>query len=402
MYLTLIVVISVIVLFFICFEVFYYSREKSPCKILPEFRTNWEITKSEHICKYSCKIPIKNFSHTYEATVRDIRPSLRVLAKSELPEDLDVKVKITPLYEDAREDGYWVAYIITPTNELDIKLDIIFDGNIDRINELHAIVIHLDYEIYSRRNLENHFTEIILAPHQEVNATLAPVEDDESIIYPIKTHLITDSDNMVDIVTRYVSKIAQPGDIVCMAESVVAITQHRYKHPLEVKPGWWARRLCYLIPNVGSLSSRYGMQTAIDEVGLLRMLLAIGVGAFFKLFGISGWLYRIAGMQSELIDDVTGTMAPFDKYIVMGPQNSQKLVDNIKAKTGLEAAVVDVNDIKRAFILACTSGVDKQKLIKQILNNPLGNSTQQTPIVLVRNKTLYQKEIKYHDQSCSV
>ncbi|PKL75833.1 MAG: F420-0:Gamma-glutamyl ligase, partial [Candidatus Melainabacteria bacterium HGW-Melainabacteria-1] len=188
-----------------------------------------------------------------------------------------------------------------------------------------------------------------------------------------------------EVVAKYVSPVAQEGDIVVMAESVVAITQRRYLIPDEhVKPGFWASRLCYLIPSVGSLSSRYGMQSAIDEIGLPRMLTGVGVGAAMKLLGRPGWLYRIAGMPSELVDDISGTMPPYDKYIVLGPAHAQSVVNEVKARTGLEAAIADVNNLRRAAILAATKGVDVKGLIAALLSNPLGNAAEQTPIVVVR------------------
>ena len=42
---------------------------------------------------------------------------------------------------------------------------------------------------------------------------------------PLRTHLITENDDIVTVVDRYAGNIAQPGDLVAVAESVVAITQ---------------------------------------------------------------------------------------------------------------------------------------------------------------------------------
>jgi len=48
----------------------------------------------------------------------------------------------------------------------------------------------------------------------------------------------------VTVVDRYAGNIAQPGDLVAVAESVVAITQGRFIRQEEVKTGLWARFLC--------------------------------------------------------------------------------------------------------------------------------------------------------------
>jgi hypothetical protein len=95
----------------------------------------------------------------------------------------------------------------------------------------------------------------------------------------------------------------------------------------------------------------------------------------------------LAGEQARLIDDVTGTLPPYDQFIVLGPKNPQTVVDEIKAGTGLEAAIVDVNDLRRVKVLAATSGASEKLLNQALLMNPAGNASEQTPIVLIRPNT---------------
>lgn len=382
----IVVVLGLIILFFLFFELWYRTREYAVMEFLPFKRSKWEVVWEENCVKYICEMPITNFSNFYEATVVDVKPSIKLLYKGIQPDDLNTDVEVIPLHKEAREDGYWPAYIITPKTTLNVKIIVNFKGNPAKIDEIHAGIVRLDYQIYSRRSLKNQFTEIILVTDTKMPKQPAPIEEQGFTVFRIKTHLITDIDDIADVIATYTKDIRQNGDVVAIAESVAAITQHRYKHPLEVNPGWWARRICFLIPNVGSLSSRYGMQFAIDEVGLGRMLLAVLVGAIFKVFGKRGWLYIIAGKQSELIDDVTGTMPPYDKYIIPGPYIPENLVKNIKEKCGVDAAIVDVNNLKRVFILAATEGVDKTILAKSLVNNPTGNACEQTPFVLIRYK----------------
>ena len=98
--------------------------------------------------------------------------------------------------------------------------------------------------------------------------------------------------------------------------------------------------------------------------------------------------YRVAGEQAALIDDVTGTLAPYDQFITLGPTNAEEIVEDIRRYTGMEAAIVDVNDLSRRTgavrILAATEAVDQGKLRQALLSNPAGNADEQTPIVLVR------------------
>ena len=96
--------------------------------------------------------------------------------------------------------------------------------------------------------------------------------------------------------------------------------------------------------------------------------------------------YQLAGEQARLIDDVTGTLPPFDQFIVLGPEHSQRLVDQIFQETGLQAAIVDVNDLKAVKILAATANTDQQLLTQALIDNPAGNADEQTPVVLIRPK----------------
>ena len=370
------------------FELWYRTRESKPCLMLPAHRHPWRIQNfSENQRTFRTNIPIRNFNTRYEATVVDVKPEVQVLAKKQLPpsDELKVSVHVKPWHSDTREDGYWPAYILTPQSTLEFELAIQVEGQLERLADIHAVVVGLDYTTYGRNKKTTRREEVVLIPHQEVGAQPEAQEENGVMLQPIKTHILTDADNMADVIAKYVAPLSQPGDIVVMAESVVAITQRRYLVPDQhVKPGFWASRLCYLIPNVGSLSSRYGMQCAINEVGLPRMLSAMTVGALMKGLGQNGWLYRIAGVPSELIDDITGTMPPFDKYIVLGPAHAQSVVNEVKARTGLEAAIADVNNLRKAAIISATKGVDEQQLIQAILSNPSGNGNEQTPIVLVR------------------
>lgn len=65
------------------------------------------------------------------------------------------------------------------------------------------------------------------------------------------------------------------------------------------------------------------MQALIDIVGPLRVALALVVGVAGRLLGQRGVFYRVAGEQAELIDDVSGTMPPFDQFITLGPTKCQ-------------------------------------------------------------------------------
>ncbi|MBP2646108.1 MAG: hypothetical protein H6Q75_1548 [Firmicutes bacterium] len=205
-------------------------------------------------------------------------------------------------------------------------------------------------------------------------------------LIPVKTRILTSKDDIVDTIEKYAKDKIGPDDVVSVAESVVAITQGRLTSPEELKPGFLAKVMCRFVPQKGSLSSVYGMQAAMNVEGEWRMAFAMVVGLLAKVVGRNGVFYELAGEQAALIDDVTGTMPPFDKSIVYGPHDPNGVAEAIKQRLGCYgAAVADVNDLKRAAVLGVSSELQPEKLAQILIDNPFGNASQRTPIVIIKN-----------------
>lgn len=204
-------------------------------------------------------------------------------------------------------------------------------------------------------------------------------------LVPVSTRILTHKDHIVDAIKQYGGDKITNKDIVCVAESVLAITQNRYVRPEELKPSWQARLMNRFVPAEGSMASIYGMQAAMEEEGEWRMLFYFILAAFGKLIGKNGIFYAKC-RQASLCDDVTGTMPPFDKCIVYGPAKADEACEAIVKATGAYGAVVaDVNDLKRAAVLGKSKGLDPQQISKILIDNPFGNASQKTPIVIIKN-----------------
>lgn len=81
------------------------------------------------------------------------------------------------------------------------------------------------------------------------------------------------------------------------------------------------------------------------------------------------------------------TPPPHAQFVCLGPARAERVVAAICARTGVEAAVVDVNDRSREIgltVVAASAGVDVPRLTAALLDNPAGNAAQQTPLVIVR------------------
>lgn len=104
-----------------------------------------------------------------------------------------------------------------------------------------------------------------------------------------------------------------------------------------------------------------------------------------KIVGKNGLFYAKC-RQASLCDDVTGTMPPFDKCIVYGPADTDHVCEEIVRATGAYGAVIaDVNDLKRAAVLGKSKGLDPKRIAKILIDNPFGNASQKTPIVIIKN-----------------
>jgi|UPI0003167230 hypothetical protein len=202
---------------------------------------------------------------------------------------------------------------------------------------------------------------------------------------PVPTKLITPEDDLLEVIATYAAPHLRKGDVLVIAESALAISQGRIVRPEEVKPGLWARLISQFIHQDGSLSSPFALQAVMNEEGVLRTVFAFLVGSLSRiLFRRRGDFYRLAGRQAALVDDITGTIPPFDKYIVLGPREPQKAVNGIKKRFGVGAAVIDANDLGRTEILAMTPDVSEKLLLDVFRNNPAGNADEQTPFVILR------------------
>ncbi len=320
-----------------------------------------------------------------EIMVPELTAETTLLGKASV-DDMQVKVTITPQHPDAeaRPDGYWFAYIVKLQKRTQFKVQVEITG--PELRSLKALWVRVHYLTYGPGGRQPQ-TGHVIVPLKFPAPELAPPWRDtpQARIMPVPTHLLTHLDTPVEVVKRYVSTHAQPGDIITLGETPVAIMQGRWRHPSTIKPGWVARRLCYYFLPTSSLATACGLQTLVDLVGARRVFFAFVGGALKKaLLKKGGGFYQLAGEQARLIDDVTGTLPPYDQFIVLGPEAPQLIVDEIEKATGLGAAIVDVNDLKAVKIVSASPQVNRAVVTQALIDNPAGNADEQTPLVLVR------------------
>ncbi|MGI6621284.1 MAG: coenzyme F420-0:L-glutamate ligase [Bacillota bacterium] len=211
--------------------------------------------------------------------------------------------------------------------------------------------------------------------------------EQNTAVLRIRTHLITQNDNPAEVVYRYTKDIAAPGDLVGIAESVVAIMQGRAIDPHTVKPGILARLLSRFAHPDSSISAVRSMEMAIREVGVPRIMAAALCALVGKILGIKGLFFRVAGHEVAQIDDSGGTMPPFERHIILGPKDPHRVAKRVWKQTGLWALILDVNDKGAVDILGSSFPLKphQTEFIKKILrSNPFGNDDQKTPLIVIK------------------
>jgi len=216
----------------------------------------------------------------------------------------------------------------------------------------------------------------------------------------IKTDAFTKGDQYIEKIADYISKNLTSGNkkgLAIVSEKIVAISQGRSYFLWDIKPGFWASFLSRHVtrtPYGIGLGSPWTMQLAISEVGLPKILAASAASLLGKVLGIKGLFYRIAGPTVRSIDGPTEySLFPSNVSAKLGPRNPQKVAENIKGavenkvdnnkkRNFLGVVIIDANDIGRD-VLGNSTGLADSLIASIMSDNPMGQSDEQTPIVIV-------------------
>ncbi len=212
---------------------------------------------------------------------------------------------------------------------------------------------------------------------------------------PIKTPLITEKDDIVNLITEYVAPHLMPGDLIFISEKIVALTQGRIVNFNNIRPSKLARLLARNIHNgYGTKNFRgfghgtpMAMQLLIEEIGILRVIFAAAISAFTRPLGIKGLFYIICGKRAKSIDcPMSFIIQPYTHYAKLPPVNPVGVARKIQTKFGNEVVIVDANYLG-VFSLGKSSSAVQEKFIQDVFcDNPAGQSDELTPFFIVRKK----------------
>jgi hypothetical protein len=156
-----------------------------------------------------------------------------------------------------------------------------------------------------------------------------------------------------------------------------------------INPTWLARRLSKKVVRTTwgtGLASPYAMQYAIELCGRPRILAGTVAHAVGRPLGRKGWFYRVAGLDARMMDaEHTMGIAEFYECCIPAPADPLGTCRAIKAATGYDIAICDINDIAPAWCVASTLPKERVRLLERSFDdNPLGQTDEQTPIGIWR------------------
>ena len=206
--------------------------------------------------------------------------------------------------------------------------------------------------------------------------------------FPIRTHIISSNDNIVEVCEKYCGKHLKKGDILFISEKIVAISQGRSFFIKDIKPSRLAKFLVKFVhksPYGIGLGSPWTMELAIREAGVFRMLFAAFASAVTKPFGLKGVFYKVVGNDINAIDGPCSyTLPPYNECAKLGPAKPNKVAREIAEALGHKTVIIDANDLG-ANVLGKSDKMITDDFCKKVFkDNPLGQTKEQTPLCIVR------------------
>jgi hypothetical protein len=204
------------------------------------------------------------------------------------------------------------------------------------------------------------------------------------VALPVRTQLVRPGDDVAASIAAAARGIARSGDVLAVSETAVAIAQGRVIAAETIRPSplaYWLSRRASAFATVNQPES---LQLVIDQAGAAKVLFASMCQAIGRLLRRRGWFYRVLGERIAAIDGYTGTLPPFERTIVLGPEDPDGVARAIAVASGAHASVVDVNDLGIARVLGASERVDRVALEAALRSNPHGNGDEQTPLVVLK------------------
>ena len=385
----LINILLLLLVFLIISDLCIKNSPKSKLILVP---VNYKVKRKDSLNELIIDLKIINKSKTKETMVNNINFELDFFKSrgTEYCQNLKYQEDIYIYNKNKLKNlnNYWPTTIIKSNSELFVRIIYKFSNNNFR-KKIKYLWLKIFWENYGHFGISKNKDCLLInldGQKQRPKEVFEIPINNKYKAFAIKTDLLGCFDDPVNTVIEYCKGIVEKNDILTIGESPLAIMQNRYISPQNLEYSLFSKALCYFFHPTSSLATACGMQLLINKIGITRITFALIVGFFFKLVGIKGMFYRLTGSESSLIDDISGTVTPYDKSIVMGPLNADLFCKEVSKYLNIDVAVVDVNDLGGVKVLASSNKKVNKILKRNLISNPAGNGDEKTPIVLIREK----------------
>jgi len=220
---------------------------------------------------------------------------------------------------------------------------------------------------------------------------------------PLRSRLVGVGDDLTAALREALDAAAErgvtleDGDILALSEKMEAVTQGRSYPAAEIRVTPLARLLAGFVSQVPigiGIGRPVTMQLALDEAGAPRILLAAACAAVTRPLGIHGVFYRIAGSGVNAIDGPDDhVIPPYNRHASKAPLDPDGVAERLRrtlltaSGRDVEVAVVDSNDLG-VNVLGASPGVDRPTVVGALADNPMAQTTEQTPFCILRRLPL--------------
>ncbi len=381
----LVTFLTITLLLFLMIDLCIYLKPKSKLKLSP---SNYNLLNINGNNEVRCEFEITNNSKTKESMIPDLKIELDYFNNGTLS-DLDYEKEMIIKFDrnQKKVKNYWPTIILKSKETIKIFLKINIKNTLLENEDFLWLKINwVNYGHFGKIKKQDLFLLNKHSKYQNQKGLNSLTINSNLEAIPIKTSLLSSFDDPVETVIDYCKNIVKENDILVIGESPLAIMQGRYENYLNVETSIFSKILCYFFHPTSSLASACGMQILINKIGVTRIIISLGIGIFFKFIAIKGVFYMLTGKESSLIDDISGTIIPYDKTIVLGPDKPKSFCNKVSKALKIDIAVADVNDLGGVKILASSNKLINKSLRIALKKNPSGNADEKTPIVLIRKK----------------
>jgi hypothetical protein len=171
--------------------------------------------------------------------------------------------------------GYWEAFVLAPNTSVALAVYLQHIARAD-LQQLHALVVKIRLSAYGVYGVQHHPLYMVIdphtlpfcAPHHTVAVPAHTPQAWQRVehcadVLPIRTHLLSTGDHVADVVKAYVMPVAQPGDILTIAESALAIIQGALGILTRYDPGSWPAWAVSSSPPRRALDDRKGSRSSL-------------------------------------------------------------------------------------------------------------------------------------------